>query len=69
MAPGSTFYSDVWAAYNISELGYKHYVVVHKHSFKAEYKDKETDKFRLEKDIVRTYISQRLTINNNEYLK
>lgn len=41
--PGSTIYSDGWSAYcSLNELGYKHFTVLHKHSFKKTYKNVET---------------------------
>jgi len=36
----STIYSDGWAAYNaLSSLGYRHFVMEHKHAFKLICKD------------------------------
>ena len=35
VSPGSTIYTDGWAAYNgLTSLGYRHFVVEHKHTFK-----------------------------------
>ena len=40
--PGSTIYSDGWAAYrNLTQLSYEHYVVKHKYAFRATYKHAE----------------------------
>jgi len=40
---GSTIYSDGWAAYkSLNSLGYKHYIVEHKHTFKQVCKDPTT---------------------------
>ena len=40
---GSTIYSDSWAAYfNLNDLGYSHFTVIHKKSFKQIYKKIET---------------------------
>ena len=41
--PGSTIYSDGWAAYNqLSELGFIHYVVNHKETFQQSYTNSVT---------------------------
>lgn len=41
--PGSTIYSDGWAAYhNLKDYGFVHYVVIHKETFKAVYRNEET---------------------------
>ena len=35
---GSTIYSDGWSAYcDLSSLGFKHFIVIHKYSFKKVY--------------------------------
>jgi len=45
VSPGSTIYSDGWSAYNgLSALGYKHFEVEHKYSFKQVCKDVATGK-------------------------
>ena len=39
VAKGSTIYSDSWASYmTLNEIGYRHFTVVHKKSFKQTYK-------------------------------
>ena len=39
VAKGSTIYSDSWASYfTLNDLGYKHFTVIHKKSFKQTYK-------------------------------
>ena len=41
--PGSTIYSDGWASYcRLPEVGYTHYVVCHKTSFRKEYRNQAT---------------------------
>lgn len=41
--PGSRIYSDSWAAYNsLNSIGYEHFTVVHKTSFKQKYVNTET---------------------------
>lgn len=41
--PGSTIFSDGWSAYcNLNELGYQHFSVIHKYSFKKVYVNNET---------------------------
>ena len=43
VAPGSTIYSDGWSAYcSLNELGYDHFTVIHKHSYKKIYVNTET---------------------------
>lgn len=42
--PGSTIYSDGWSAYcPLNEMGYRHFTVLHKYTFKKVYVNKETD--------------------------
>ena len=44
VAPGSTIYSDGWSAYcDLNALGYKHFTVLHKYSFKKTYVNVETN--------------------------
>ena len=44
VVPGSTIYSDGWAAYrNLRNNGYEHYTVIHKDEFKAVYINTETE--------------------------
>ena len=44
VAPGSTIYSDVWSAYcNLNALGYRHFTVLHKYSFKKVYVKEGTE--------------------------
>jgi len=39
VAKGSTIYTDGWLAYNsLNQLGYKHFTVIHKETFKKTYK-------------------------------
>ena len=41
--PGSRIYSDSWAAYmGLNELGYEHFTVVHKTTFKQRYQNVDT---------------------------
>ena len=43
VAPSSTIYSDSWAAYlKLNDVGYEHYSVCHKTTFKQSYKNVET---------------------------
>lgn len=43
VAPGSTIYSDGWSAYcSLNTIGYQHFTVIHKHSFKKTYQNVET---------------------------
>lgn len=42
--PGSTIYSDGWSAYmDLNSLGYNHFTVIHKYSFKKTYKNTLTE--------------------------
>ena len=44
VAPGSTIYSDGWSAYcSLNALGYRHFTVLHKYSFKKVYVKEGTD--------------------------
>ena len=44
IVPGSTIYSDEWSAYcDLNSLGYKHFTVLHKYSFKKVYVDETTN--------------------------
>ena len=41
--PGTTIYSDGWTAYcDLNDLGYRHFTVLHKYSFKKVYKNVAT---------------------------
>ena len=43
VAPGSTIYSDGWSAYfNLNDVGYRHFTVLHKYAFRKDYIDTET---------------------------
>ena len=43
VVPGSTIYSDGWGAYlELNKLGYAHFTVIHKYSFKKSYKNTVT---------------------------
>ena len=45
VAPGSTVYSDGWSAYcDLNSLGFDHFTVLHKYSFKKIYVNKTTQK-------------------------
>ena len=51
MSLGSTIYSDGWSAYcDLNSLGFKHFTVIHKYSFKKVYVKQGTD----EKVVVHT---------------
>ena len=44
VAPGSTIYSDGWSAYcDLNSIGYQHFTVLHKYSFKKVYINQATD--------------------------
>ena len=43
VAPGSYIFSDSWAAYlHLNELGYEHFSVTHKSTFKQSYRNVQT---------------------------
>ena len=43
LEPGSTIYSDGWSVYcGLNDLGYHHFTVLHKYSFKKVYIQKDT---------------------------
>jgi len=43
VAPGSHIFSDSWAAYlHLNELGYEHFSVTHKSTFKQSYRNFQT---------------------------
>ena len=43
VVPGSTVFTDGWPSYNpLTEEGYVHYTVEHKHAFKVVYRNADT---------------------------
>ena len=43
VAQGSTIYSDGWSAYlDLNDMGYRHFTVLHKYTFRKDYIDVET---------------------------
>ena len=44
VAPGSHIFSDVWGAYSdLNSLGIQHFTVTHKSTFKATYRNVDTE--------------------------